>query len=70
MLISDKNSVLNESTAIDSTNEQLANTFEAIPNYLNLGVIVEKKQSEKHVEVSFSTVNKGFPQAKRRDVRN
>lgn len=54
--------------AADNTNEQLANTFEAIPNYLNLGVIVEKRQSGKHVEVSFSTANKGFPQAKRRDV--
>ncbi|CAG9862069.1 unnamed protein product [Phyllotreta striolata] len=56
-----------DNSSVDIT-EQLANTFEAIPSNSNLKNIVERNSEHFHSSFKFNTVNKGFPQAKRRDL--
>lgn len=49
-------------------NEQLANTFEAIPNDIKLNTIVEKHGGEINATQFVFQKSAGFPKAKRRDV--
>lgn len=48
--------------------DQLANTFEAIPQDMDLKNIVEKMPERRNISVFQFNKGKGFPQAKRRDV--
>ncbi|KAK4875672.1 hypothetical protein RN001_012094 [Aquatica leii] len=47
---------------------QIANTFENIPSDINIGNVVEKVCSNTNVAVSCFIHEKGFPEAKRRDL--
>lgn len=59
----------NDQDAIESDLQaQLANTFEAIPDNVNIGNIIENISSKGVTTFSF-TQDIGFPRAKRRDVR-
>lgn len=49
--------------------EQLSNTFEEIPNYKNLGRIIEKKDDADFKPSLFKLEKSGFPVPKRREVR-
>ncbi|RZC33485.1 RNA polymerase II-associated protein 1 [Asbolus verrucosus] len=60
----------NEDVCMVDIQDQLANTFEAIPDHSNLGGIVEKTVETYPLPPLNFSKNKGFPTAKRRDVNS
>ncbi|KAJ8917851.1 hypothetical protein NQ315_010764 [Exocentrus adspersus] len=58
-----ENTITQEADIVD----QLANTFEAIPNDMDLKVVAERKPEQRTVPCFQFVKGKGFPQAKRRD---
>lgn len=53
---------------LTNLNTQLANTFEAVPDSINIGDVVENVQQTQNISIPHFSQTAGFPKAKRRDV--